>query len=251
MNEKTHTTDELVALWRANIRKAIRFKKIDVCNEPHELFGSRIGGEPYLEKSESWPRSANGKLLRLLFQLDFREFQHKLSCPLPFQLLTFYYNPNYAPLQDPKRVIRTYAQASIELAQPLDFEGWDPKLDHWHRLDSPVPMDDIPDLEDLEFLTGEALLKTVRSSVNTPTFQLFHKQHKNKLTTRLGGFPRWLNGYHLPLCKQCNQLMYQLIQVDQTDLDGLYLGAGACGLGHLLFCPAHPLEFAICVSPLS
>jgi hypothetical protein len=251
MTNAKYSTDDLVALFRAHARKAIRFEEVLVHTEPHGIFGSRVGGLPYLEKGEPWPRTSAGRPLHFLLQLDFRDTQNEFSCPLPFGLLTYFYTPNRHPLRDPDRVIRTYSNPSEELCEPLDFEGWDPELDHWHELTSPVPMDDMADLEDLEFLTGEELQGNVHSNFNTPAYQSFYSELKHKSKTRLGGFPRWLNGYHLPLCPRCEQLMFQLLQIDQLDIHDLYLGAGACGYGHLLFCPDHPEEFAICVSPLS
>lgn len=250
------TAEEVIATFRAYSRKTLRFQTVECRSAPPmHTSGTRVGGWPYMEKDEPWPTDKHERAMHFGFQLDFRGHEKELSFALPFGLLTLFYPHNGSPFRDSGRVIRTYAEPREELAQEIELDDWDDE-DCWIEMVDPCAFDDVPDFEDLEFLSQKVgaiqlRIEDVHANYSTKIYEVFREELKMKDETRLGGFPRWLNGYQRPLCPQCNELMFQLVQMDQLDMHNHYLGAGACGFGHLFFCPTHPSEFTTCVSPLS
>jgi len=276
---------EIFALLRAHSRRAVGFR-LDrrttqaVPGTYAGALGSRVGGAPYLEEGEDWPVDRSGRPMHFAFQLDLAGYMHHSSQPLPFRLLTFFFREDSSPFDDPRPVIRTYCRpeensakawygrqlcALPECVLPLlgaaDCEREDCDADPWlelypqHDLVDGDPFEDLPTLEDLELLTagefdaraaGKEILAR-RESQQVAEFNASRRMAR----TQLFGYPRWCNAHHHALCRRCDRLMYQLVQIDQTDVRGLYLGAGALGLGHLFWCPEHPTVFQTYRSVLS
>ena len=250
------SADEVIAAFRAHSRNAVGFASV-VCHPepPTNTLGSRVGGEPYIEEGEEWPTDKAGRAMSFTLQLDFRGHENDLSFELPFQLLTLFCPENEFPFLTTDYVIRTYTNPGEHLSQAMDSSDWYEE-DCWNEMTDPVAIDDIPDFEDLEFLseqvgTAPMRIEDVHANYPTKIHEAFREELKKNPITKLGGFPHWLNGYNRPLCPICEQLMFQLVQIDQLAIEHHYLGAGGCGFAHLFFCPKHPSEFITHVSPLS
>lgn len=248
-----NSANEIIALYRTHARKALRFGDVGLTyrtDPPITMVGSRIGGVPYLEDADCWPCDRDGRPLDFLLQVDFSQLRERLSFHAAFDLLVLFVGPSGYPAGGAARKIITFRDPAEHKAARLDVD-LDPEQDVWYELTDPIAMWDPPDYEDLELLLNAPPPKVTKATFDTPEYQAFQQELKHKDDTRLGGFPRWLNGYHKALCPICNDLMYQVLQIDQLDVPGIRLGVGGCGFWHLLFCPKHPDQFSCFASPLS
>lgn len=248
------TSDELFTLFTEAARVSFVAETIRKRNDPPQtLLGSRVGGEPYLENEDEWPRSREVPL-DFIFQLDFSNIASQLSFKIPFRLLSFFAHQGRLPSQDTDFVIVTYSNPSQQKSVPISTElyrDW-PKGEElvWYEMEEFKRGIRLPDFEDLQALRGDSLAFARQNEEGREKLHM-QFQEQEKVTTFLGGFPRWMNGYHRVCCSSCGNLMYQLCQLDQLAFDAQHLGVGVCGFFHLFFCPDHPSEFAVRMSPLS
>jgi uncharacterized protein YwqG len=218
------------------------------------LTESHLCGAPYGEASQGWPHCGEcSKSMHFVGQLntgmieDFPE-----SGP---GLYTFFvcFECNHASNESPAPpgngwLVRTYTTVSNgsrikpprgtkeTAARPIKTNDVVKTMPQWDFVDKIEP-----DLVDMLVRLYPPDVESLYEKLKTVCLGPDHESS----FSHVGGYPDWMNGEEVVLCKKCQSPLNLLIQLESIESLGLKFGKD--GIAYLLYCPNHPADTSLVV----
>ncbi len=212
------------------------------------LTGSHVGGLPYLEGKDRWPRCPGcGAPLQFLFQADFANDAPGLG---PFALLTFFYCGDCMPWQGVSDdaqgfAVRTYLTPDVARAKPAkpprELEG--EVVPHAVTASLGTAFPDAAALP--TYLVGAlAGFAGDEAALLEEAARTLPAAPGGAAPATLGGYPVWIQAPDVPVCERCETPMALLVQLpDERGTLGLPCGDG--GTLYLFACAKHPKRIVL------
>ncbi len=202
-----------------------------------ETTASKFSGLAHIPKGESWPRCGScDKPMQLFVQLNAKDLPEGARELHPEGILQFFYCTDPESMCDvdcegwrpfsKASLARVITEGSGELisASPVKDAFPAKSITGWKTVE------ELPDLEELEYSLGIKLDDSERKALETVT--ILNPGEK------LGGWPYWIQGVEYPDCPKCGEPMGLVFQVDSDqNLPFLF---GDLGVGHITRCKRHP-----------
>jgi hypothetical protein len=238
----------LIELLRTRLRPAVQMEFVPVpVQESLPLLGTRLGGIPYAESGETWPRCRKCRgHLTFIGQFDTRQAEVP-----PVGLLTFFYCWSCTPSgmgSDARGswCARAHREPDPRKAARIQPKGRPPKVTS-PCISREHPILSHPDWDEVEFRHPD--LHAVASSLAPKEpYAPFRAAIKAvlgdyQITHQIGGYGRWLQSAPRDACRTCGSALELVVQVDSheaADCDW-----GFSGLAYLSGCRAHPENLAL------
>ena len=207
-----------------------------------DLTDSKFSGIPWLSSGESWPKCKNcNSEMQLLLQLNLSTLP-KESTVAGAGLMQIFYCTSSDPhcevdcgswfwndkamlarLVNPSGESHSYNQTPVADAFPAKvIRRWEPGELELPRVEELIGLQEISEDEQTELYDAE----------DSETYPGPEGGDK------LGGWPYWIQSVEYPECRQCNQTMKLVFQID-SEVNVPYMW-GDAGCGHVTQCPEHP-----------
>lgn len=206
------------------LKRRAWYPTFEAGEEPN-LLASKVGGVPWLAADEAWPE-LDGEPMPLLLQVNFADLVGA-SMTEP-RLLQIFYAPaggydDWEPWTPTKHIrFVTPRGASLTNVMQAAGQGIPP-----HRITKFSVVDEYPDGDEL---------RSLGVSIDDALSEYFEEHNERRLSTKIGGYPRWLQGTQYPRCSRTRFPCGFIAQIDSSDR---FVDFGDAGVGYVFQSPAY------------
>lgn len=202
---------------------------------------SKLGGIALIPEGQSWPTCGNCRRPSQLF-LQLRSSDLPAEAGLPFGegIFQLFYCTSSDPLCEVDAdAFFPFARSVLARVIPLDSV---PKAIDASPVQSPFPGRQITGWTESDDYPHSAELLSTGADLTDEQVEALANRGYPREGDKLLGWPAWVQDVDYPRCRDCNQLMTLVFQIESED--NLPYMFGDAGRGHVCVCPEHPNRLA-------